>query len=691
MREYKDLVGKMEKRYIITILIILLTLSTTISPVSSQAFVKNPKPPLIIVGNPYPKYLSLSPNETYTVYLYVADDVEIRETKLYYKVNDGEWKSIYAVRATINENEEMYESIVSKFTTKEFKFTTFYGKATIPSQKPGSRVYFKVVAQDAEGHIVESQIGTYIVSNPEGKRVMVVDPSVKYRAFLENMRFIKEMINYTKEKYFYDMSEYQKTVEFLEPFENSSQSFLREHHWELLAKDYNIIIVSPEEVANALKEFKPEVIILSNLWIKEWGLSKEELNSLIKYLRDNNCGLIVTHGTLYDGISWKEGINYLGSTLHIGGIEAYNDESIATLLGFELLPILEEAKLKYAENKPHLAEIPTLLPFLPSKSKLNIRNKGIISSIGLLSFEGEINAAFGWQYLLPAESLPFTKSKVRELKKSLKVRVKEFSELQEKVFGVSLYTRNIYALDFPFVDAILNIQIKDTQVEIPVGTDVLILEPPQEIIERVRLLKAINRDLIDISALSSDYMLTIITRDERHRKDGIRSVYISFEIEAGGKESFGVLKDLIAWASDFKQIQYLVQEPQVVLLANDIDWEIKGKELFEQFKSIGANIKRVKPSEFEIYKNSRIVVILGGPKAYDGIGDYVKQALNEEEQLKIIRGEEGIFIKRDVWNKKQVVIIIAGRDRKQTGAKVSLYQKGINEKYIDLLAEFSLK
>lgn len=681
----------MEKRHVVTVLIILLTLSITISSVSSQAFVKNPKPPLVILGNPYPEYLSLFPNETYTVYIYVADDVEIRETKLYYKVNDGEWMPIYAVRATINENEGMYEAIVSKFTTKEFKFTTFYGRATIPPQKPGSRVYFKAVAHDAEGHIVESQIGTYIVSNPEGKRVMVVDPSVKYRAFLENMRFIKDMINYTKEKYFYDMSEYLKTVEFLEAFENSSQSFLREHHWELLAKDYNVIIVSPEEVTNALKEFKPEVIILSNLWIKEWGLSKEELNSLIKYLRDSNCGLIVTHGTLYDGISWKDGINYLGSTLHIGGIEAYNDESIATLLGFELLPVLEEAKLKYAEKKPHLTEIPIFLPFLPSKGRLNIRNRGVISGIGLLSFEGEINTAFGWQYLLPAESLPFAKSKIRGLKKSLKVRVKEFSEFQEKVFGVSLYTRNMYTLDFPFVDAILNIQVKDTQIEIPVGTDVLILKPPQEVIERIRLLKVINRDLIDVSALSSDYMLAIVTRDEGHRKDGIRSVYISFEIEAGEKESFDVLRDLIAWASDFKQTQYSVQEPQIVLLANDIDWEIKGKELFEQFRSTGANIKRVKPSEFEIYKNSRIVVILGGPKAYDGIGDYVKQALDEEEQLKIIKGEEGIFVKRDVWSKRQVVIIIAGRDRKQTGAKVSLYQKGIDKKYTDLLAEFSLK
>jgi len=179
-----------------------------------------------------------------------------------------------------------------------------------------------------------------------------------------------------------------------------------------------------------------------------------------------------------------------------------------------------------------------------------------------------------------------------------------------------------------------------------------------------------------------------ITKDEKARGDGIRSVYISFNIEAGGKDEFDILGDLVEWASQFHPVQTFAPIVQATILSNDIDWNIKGKELQNRLESMGAMAKRVTAGEFESYKGSRLIFILGGPKAYDGVGDYVKQVLSEEEQKGVIKGEQSIFIKRDVWTEGQIVIVIAGQGRTETGMKVELYESGLDHEYMNYLADF---
>ncbi|AHF80033.1 hypothetical protein [Thermococcus paralvinellae] len=678
----------MRKRYVLFLLMIIVL--SVIPSASAQvlALVKNPRPPIVIVGNPYPKFFTIHPNNSYTVYLYGIDDVSIAKIGIYYRVNRGEWKWLYATRATINENEAIYNEITSKFLTQDFDFTTFYGKVTLPPQPAGTLVEFKVVVEDEEGHIVESPIGFYFVANPNGKKILIVDPSLKFWAMIKNLKDLEMMVNLSSERYDYNMSDYEKLISLLKPFVNHS-SFLDFHNWQYLAEDYNIAIIPPEELSSALEDFKPDVVILSNLWMSEWGISKESMSKLLKYLRENNAGLIVTHGTLYDGMVLDDKPIYLGPTAHIGGFGAYENGSIATALGLELLPFIEEVKLSAIEfGKPYLVETPSILPFIPSTAKLGIKNKEIIKSASLLEFTDRTRAAFGWEYLLPSESLKFAKGKIRSLKLEVKDDIKEFAELQEELFGYSNYFRSISALDFTLVDKIVNSKILDDKIVVPVGFETLSLTATQDVIERVRLLKAINRDIINIAALSTDYMGAIITRDQKHRGDGFRSAYISFEIEAGGKKEFEVLKDLIEWTSQFKPIQTFAPIVQAVVLANDIDWKIKGENLKEHLENLGATVVRVKPEEFEKYKDSKLIIILGGPKAYGGVGDYVKQALSSEEQERIIKGEQGIFIKRNVWTEKQIVIVLAGKDRYQTGEKVTRYMSGVNERYIDLLAEF---
>ena len=671
------------KKILSLALFLLLTVSNF---ATGQILIENPQPSLVILGNPYPKYFSLSEGEEYTAYFYVIEDLDIEEVTFYYRVNYGEWQTRPTKIANINENEEIYNSIVSRIYNKSAILRTFYGKATIPAQEAGSVVEFKVVVKDKEGHISESIIGKYFVVNPSGKRVLIVDPSVKEELYLEGAENVERLINAT-EKYPVDLSDYKRELDKVKPFLNYPR-FLKRHHWEYLAQCYNITIVAPGELSLALKEIQPNVVILSNLWMKRWEIP--DIQSLIKYLREHNAGIIATHGTLFDGSVYNgDKLIQMGPISHIGTFEAYEKGSLATLLGFELLPVIEETKKEIAEKENYaISEIPTILPFIPSTEPLLIKNIDIIKSVSFLEFPNGTNSAFGWQYILPQESLKFARDTIREKKSLENDKILEFFGLQREIFGHSKPSRGIYAMDFPLVDALRTLGFTDDEIRVQIGGTVVTLTPNRPVIERVRLLNAINRDIVSIDAISKDYLSAVITRDEKHREDGIRSVYISFEIEAGGEEELSLLKDMVEWASNFEPIKTFVPIVQITVLSNDIDWGIKGQYIKEHFEKLGAIVTRVKPSEFEVYKKSNIIIILGGPRAYGGVGEYVKQVLDEYEQEKIINGEQGIFIKRDVWIRGQIVIVLAGKDRYQTGEKILTYSKGVNKDYVNLLAEF---
>jgi len=671
------------KKILGTTLFLLVILS---SFTAGLILIENPQPALVILGNPYPQHFSIPEGEEYTAYFYIVDDFGVEEMKLYYRVNKGEWKPRLIHIAPINENEEIYNSIASRIQNKSAGLWGFYGKATIPEQKAGNIVEFKVVVKDKEGHSSESITGKYLVINPSKKRVLIVDPSVKERTFLEGLSNIELLIN-TTEVYPIDLNDYKEELEKVQPFRLYPQ-FLKEHHWEYLAKYYNLAIISPKELSNTLKEFRPEVIILSNLWLKRWEVP--DIQGLINYLRQNNAGLIVTHGTLFDGVVYEgDKPTQIGTLSHIGSFDAYEKDSLATLLGLELLPVAEEIREEMArKGKYAVAEIPAIVPFVPSKGTLLIKNTNTIKTTPTIEFPNGTNTAFGWQYLLPSESLNFAREKIRETKSREKEKILDFFILQREIFGHSNPSQGIFALDFPLLNGLISLKITDDEIMGQIGPTIVTLTPDQQIVERVRLINAINKDIARLDAFSSDYLSAVITRDEKHRGDGIRSVYVSFEIEAGGEQELLALKDIVEWASNFEPIRTFAPIVQIKILSNDIDWNIQGNYLKKHLEKMGVAVTRITPQDFETYKKSKIIVILGGPKAYYGVGKYVKQVLNEYEQKSIINGEQGIFIKRDVWDEGQIVIVLAGKERYQTGAKVLKYSEGVNDKYVNLLAEF---
>jgi len=51
-------------------------------------------------------------------------------------------------------------------------------------------------------------------------------------------------------------------------------------------------------ILDVVYEFKPKVIVLSNLLLSKWTIPQE----LISYARENNIGIIATHGTIFDEV-----------------------------------------------------------------------------------------------------------------------------------------------------------------------------------------------------------------------------------------------------------------------------------------------------------------------------------------------------------------------------------------------------
>ncbi len=105
--------------------------------------------------------------------------------------------------------------------------------------------------------------------------------------------------------------------------------------------------------------------------------------------------------------------------------------------------------------------------------------------------------------------------------------------------------------------------------------------------------------------------------------------------------------------------------PKVIILANSIDYTM-ASEFLESLKS-KFEVQRITAQEFEKYKTEKFIVILGGHRAYDGVGEVVSQILLPEEQLSLMRANNfAMHVKTNLWAKKQVVVILAGSTRHQT-------------------------
>lgn len=115
----------------------------------------------------------------------------------------------------------------------------------------------------------------------------------------------------------------------------------------------------------------------------------------------------------------------------------------------------------------------------------------------------------------------------------------------------------------------------------------------------------------------------------------------------------------------------------VIIVANSVDGELNTKPT--DFICQEREVKSIEPEDFDEYKSSSYIVILGGHKA-EGTGDIVKEALSDDDK-KLLSTETAMIIKFNVWRTNQIVVILAGPDREHT-------QKACEQNILEIVSLF---
>ena len=118
------------------------------------------------------------------------------------------------------------------------------------------------------------------------------------------------------------------------------------------------------------------------------------------------------------------------------------------------------------------------------------------------------------------------------------------------------------------------------------------------------------------------------------------------------------------------------QGGRIVILANSVDLSLAG-DFIEEFRGYGFDILVVHPSGFTTQRVERMILILGGPDAYEGVGGIVSSLLNSSMISEVRRPGASFLVKlKDVWRDGQLVLIAMGSDRNMTR---KAYEDGMEE------------
>ncbi|WP_456473729.1 hypothetical protein [Candidatus Pyrohabitans sp.] len=141
----------------------------------------------------------------------------------------------------------------------------------------------------------------------------------------------------------------------------------------------------------------------------------------------------------------------------------------------------------------------------------------------------------------------------------------------------------------------------------------------------------------------------------------------------------GYLDDLIAVNPDNQLIiiSHLKSKVsgKIVILANLIDYAL-ASDLFEYLRNAGYEVVHVLPENFASYKSEKNIVILGGHKAPDGVGEVVGSLLGSEQKAMLEKpGATERFTFSDIWAPGQRITVFAGNTREETKLAHRQYRK----------------
>lgn len=120
---------------------------------------------------------------------------------------------------------------------------------------------------------------------------------------------------------------------------------------------------------------------------------------------------------------------------------------------------------------------------------------------------------------------------------------------------------------------------------------------------------------------------------------------------------------------------------QVVVVANSIDYALASD--FLGFLQGNFDVIYSAASTFSAYQSKSFIIILGGPDAYEGVGEIVRGKLTmaEQEYLRV-GGNRNMYVLTDAWAENQAVFIIAGSDRNQTKMAAAENEDAVNQKIL---------
>ena len=555
--------------------------------------VREKLPPIIAMKDLYPKYFVVGDDKSYTVSAIICDEKSLKYAKLLYSTDGVNWKEVESSINTLTSTDVLKLDLKFKMTPPQI----YEVKGTIPSQKAGTVIFYKFVAEDEDGNKAESPIGMYFVIDDENDlRVVIVDPWIKLWLLKLNAEkyadAASKMINYGIEADW--LSKAYERAKKAKKFD-----LIKRHYWERLGK-YNFIIVDPNEVEESLS-FKPKVFILSNLLLSQWVVP----HKLIEYARENNAGIVTTHGTIFDEVVWagdkRENAIEVGARQHVGDkLEVYtpDNETVALMLGLKLSPLVEYVRDQIAEtlcksNDPQvkaagraLGSAPLHPAYVPFSGKMVVEeDHEVVKDLGKefqitipSMYEKKFKAytTFGWQYVLPSEPVKVAKERAKIAKKKAKEIYNELSEFTSTYIGFRANTdAMLSSLDSKLLDSALNLSIEDGKIKVRIEDKELEFDAgkAKPVIEFFKKYMPVK-----VAAISDDYLAGVIVYDEWFRKDGIKAVYITFEVEASSDDAaWKLINNCVAWASKFEYKEQEVTKEMTELIKEMVG-EIKPVE-----------------------------------------------------------------------------------------------------------------
>jgi hypothetical protein len=106
------------------------------------------------------------------------------------------------------------------------------------------------------------------------------------------------------------------------------------------------------------------------------------------------------------------------------------------------------------------------------------------------------------------------------------------------------------------------------------------------------------------------------------------------------------------------------ENEKLVIVASESTYKA-AQEWTEFLYNNDVPFKHVAADEFEKFKNSKYIVVMGSPNETGGIGGIVQEALSPQEAEWVSQqGNRKMYIKTKVWAEGQSIIVFAGWDQK---------------------------